>query len=67
MAEVGGAASGDQPGAGLRRMAGVRPAADKTHHVIKGAKHYYQGQPELPTQATALTPDWMRSRNLLQD
>ena len=42
-------------------------SADKTMHILKGARHYYQGQPELLAQATRLTLDWMRSRKLLAD
>ena len=42
-------------------------SVDKTMHVLKGARHYYQGQPELLEQATTLTLDWMRSRKLLAD
>ncbi|MDP3139047.1 MAG: alpha/beta hydrolase [Burkholderiaceae bacterium] len=40
---------------------------DKIMHVLKGAKHYYQGQPELLARAVDLTLDWMRTRNLLAD
>lgn len=42
-------------------------SSDKCMHVLKGARHYYQGQPELLAQATQLTLDWMRSRKLLDD
>jgi alpha-beta hydrolase superfamily lysophospholipase len=38
---------------------------DKTMRVIKGATHYYQGQPELLKQAVDLCVAWMRTRNLL--
>ena len=38
---------------------------DKTLRVIKGATHYYQGQPELLKQAVDLCVGWMRTRNLL--
>ena len=38
---------------------------DKTMCVIKGATHYYQGQPELLKQAVDLCVGWMRTRNLL--
>jgi len=38
---------------------------DKTMRVIKGATHYYQGQPELLKQAVDLCVGWMRTRNLL--
>jgi pimeloyl-ACP methyl ester carboxylesterase len=38
---------------------------DKTFHVIKGATHYYQGQPELLQQAVDLCVGWMAKQNLL--
>ncbi len=38
---------------------------DKTFHVIKGATHYYQGQPELLKQAVELCVGWMAKQNLL--
>ncbi len=38
---------------------------DKTMKVIKGATHYYQGQPEQLRQAVELWTGWMRERNLL--
>jgi pimeloyl-ACP methyl ester carboxylesterase len=38
---------------------------DKTFRVIKGATHYYQGQPELLQQAVGLCVGWMGKQNLL--
>jgi alpha/beta superfamily hydrolase len=38
---------------------------DKTFRVIKGATHYYQGQPELLKQAVELCVAWMGKQNLL--
>ena len=38
---------------------------DKTFRVIKGATHYYQGQPELLKQAVELCVGWMAQQNLL--
>ena len=38
---------------------------DKTFHVIKGATHYYQGQPELLRQAVEVCVGWMAKQNLL--
>ncbi len=38
---------------------------DKTMKVIKGATHYYQGQPELLKEAVTTTLGWLRARNLL--
>jgi alpha-beta hydrolase superfamily lysophospholipase len=40
-------------------------SADKTMKVVKGATHYYAGQPELLERAVDLCVDWMRERNLL--
>jgi len=39
---------------------------DKTFHVIQGATHYYQGQPELLEQAVELCVGWMARRGLLE-
>jgi alpha-beta hydrolase superfamily lysophospholipase len=38
---------------------------DKTYKAIKGATHYYAGQPELLQQAVDLCTTWMRERKLL--
>jgi pimeloyl-ACP methyl ester carboxylesterase len=38
---------------------------DKTFRVIKGATHYYQGQPELLKQAVELCVGWMDKQRLL--
>ena len=38
---------------------------DKTFRVIKGATHYYQGQPELLKQAVDLCVGWMDKQKLL--
>ena len=38
---------------------------DKTFHVIKGATHYYQGQPELLKEAVATCLGWMDKQRLL--
>ena len=37
---------------------------EKAFHVIKGATHYYQGQPELLQQAVELCVGWMAKRGL---
>ena len=37
---------------------------DKTFQVIKGATHYYQGQPELLKQAVELCVGWMDKQRL---
>src|SRR5919108_4866999 len=38
---------------------------DKRFHVIKGATHYYQGQPELLKEAVETCLGWMGKQNLL--
>jgi alpha-beta hydrolase superfamily lysophospholipase len=38
---------------------------DKSMAVIKGATHYYAGQPQQLAQATTLIRDWLAQRNLL--
>ena len=38
---------------------------DKTFRVIKGATHYYQGQPELLKQAVDTCLGWMDQQRLL--
>ncbi|CAN5362450.1 alpha/beta fold hydrolase [soil metagenome] len=38
--------------------------SDKTFRVIKGATHYYAGQPELLAEATTLTCDWLAERGI---
>ena len=37
---------------------------DKEFHVIRGASHYYAGQPELMRQAAVLVQQWLRQRGL---
>ena len=39
---------------------------DKTFRVIKGATHYYAGQPELLQEATVLIRSWLVERRLLE-
>ena len=41
-------------------------SADKTMQVIKGATHYYAGQPDKLAEATTLVRDWLRARQLLE-
>jgi alpha-beta hydrolase superfamily lysophospholipase len=38
---------------------------DKTYKALKGATHYYAGQPQLLKEAVDLCTDWLRSRKLL--
>src|SRR5690606_40382036 len=55
------------PAADLPEIFSAAGSSDKVMHVIKGAKHYYQGQPDLLAEANTLTLDWMRSRGLFND
>ncbi len=41
--------------------------ADREMHVIRGATHYYIGQPQLMREAIDLCVEWMRARNLLAE
>ncbi|WP_162592504.1 alpha/beta hydrolase [Variovorax sp. PBL-E5] len=38
---------------------------DKTFRIIKGATHYYAGQPELLQEATELIRGWLQQRGML--
>lgn len=40
-------------------------SADKTFHIIKGATHYYAGQPKELAEAVQIQHDWLRARGLL--
>ncbi|MFN0161799.1 MAG: alpha/beta hydrolase [Burkholderiales bacterium] len=51
-----------QPHTGIIHAAAA--STDKTMHVIKGATHYYQGQPELLAEAVDTCLAWMRARGL---
>jgi pimeloyl-ACP methyl ester carboxylesterase len=48
-----------------RRIFEAAGSVDKTMHVIKGATHYYVGQPELLQQAVDLCIEWMATRRLV--
>ena len=39
---------------------------DKTFRIIKGATHYYAGQPDLLQEATGLIRGWLVQRKLLE-
>jgi len=43
---------------------GAARSTDKTFKALKGATHYYVGQPELLQQAVDTCLDWMRERRL---
>jgi pimeloyl-ACP methyl ester carboxylesterase len=49
----------------VRAIHDAAGSKDKTWHVIKGATHYYQGQPELLKQAVDLVVGWMDKQRLL--
>jgi pimeloyl-ACP methyl ester carboxylesterase len=38
---------------------------DKAFHLIKGATHYYQGQPELLKEAVETCVGWLRAKDLI--
>lgn len=48
-----------------RRIFEACASADKTMQCIRGATHYFSGQPELLDQAARLCIGWMRERRLL--
>jgi pimeloyl-ACP methyl ester carboxylesterase len=52
-----------QPHTGMIHKAAA--SKDKTMKVIKGATHYYLGQPEQLKEAMAITTGWLRERKLL--
>jgi pimeloyl-ACP methyl ester carboxylesterase len=43
------------------------PQTDREMKVIKGATHYYKGQPEQLKEALAVTSEWMQRKGLLAD
>ena len=52
------------PASHVSRVFQASPAAVKDYLLIKGANHYYAGQPELLNGAVSQTMDWLR-RNAL--
>jgi hypothetical protein len=40
-------------------------SSDKEHHLIKGANHYYAGQPENAVKCVEKVCDWMGQRNFI--
>jgi hypothetical protein len=53
-----------QPHTGM--LFNAAKSMDKTRSVIKGATHYYAGQPELLAEATSLIRSWLVTRELLE-
>jgi hypothetical protein len=54
------------PQAHSRMVFEAATTSDKTITSIKGATHYYAGQPELLAEATALIRDWLAHRHLIE-
>lgn len=52
------------PSHAARILAGVRHG-DKEFHVVKGATHYYIGQPGKMAEAVGLVSDWLARKSLL--
>jgi alpha-beta hydrolase superfamily lysophospholipase len=46
------------------RIFAAASSPDKRFELIKGATHYYAGQPDLIVQVTRMTLDWLADRNL---
>ena len=42
----------------------VGAVLDHQMHVIKGATHYYKGQPKQLAEALSITTGWMTNKNL---
>ncbi|MDP3908603.1 alpha/beta hydrolase [Novosphingobium sp.] len=45
-----------------RRLMAAAVNAPQTHHVVKGANHYYFGQPELCRQSAEVVKSWIASQ-----
>ena len=50
------------PSSHATRLFGAVASADKEHHSIQGATHYYRNQPEQLAQAVTTIAGWMRDR-----
>ena len=46
------------------RIFAAAGSTDKTFHVVRGATHYYVGQPELMYEAVDVTLQWLSARGL---
>jgi pimeloyl-ACP methyl ester carboxylesterase len=49
----------------VRMIHDAAASRDKTFRVVKGATHYYQGQPELLQEAVRLCVGWLRQQDLI--
>ena len=56
---------GCTPSHAARLLKGVQHD-DKEFHVIKGATHYYIGQPDKMAEAVVLVTDWLKRKSLLE-
>lgn len=45
------------------RLRAAASRCTQTHHIIKGANHYYFGQPELGAQAATHVQDWLAKQS----
>jgi alpha-beta hydrolase superfamily lysophospholipase len=59
-----GADDGCTPSHAARIHAGVQHD-DKELHVVKGATHYYIGQPDKMAEAVAIVAGWLKKKKLL--
>lgn len=50
-----------------RMLFNTATSVDKTFREVRGATHYYAGQPELLAEATGLIRAWLTERRLLED
>lgn len=48
-----------------RRIFEAAASRDKSMTVLKGANHYFVGQPELLQQAVGISSQWLQERNLI--
>ncbi|HVW43795.1 MAG TPA: hypothetical protein VHC18_20850 [Amycolatopsis sp.] len=60
--------SGDDgaPPSHMREVYAAATSNDKDYVLIKGANHYYAGTPELLTEASTITRDFLSARDLLE-
>lgn len=54
------------PASHPREVFDASRSPDKSYHIIKGATHYYAGQPKELEEATRLVLDWLSSRGLTE-
>jgi pimeloyl-ACP methyl ester carboxylesterase len=64
---IGNGADNACPPSHTQRLFDAIPHADKELHVIRGAGHYYAGQPEKAREAVALCTRWMVAHGFAHD